>query len=848
MIKHMKNTNKILIMLMILSVIMSGCQTSEKNITQNLSGENWQFQQKDSALSGPATVPGSIHMDLLRNEMIPDPYYRNNEKDLQWIGGKDWIYTSEFNVSDSILSKENIELVFKGLDTYAQVYLNDSLILTADNFFREWKVDAQALLKKEGNTMRIVFQSPTAIDSQKKKDSKIPLFDNFVYTRKPAYHYGWDWGPVFLTAGIWKPIEINAWDDAKINDVHIVQKSISDDKAELNLVYEIEANKAISIDLNIECVTNSTQINQTAQLIKGINRIEVPFSIEQPKKWWPNGLGEAFLYRFNTGLLVHGVTVDEAEAKTGIRTIKLVQEPDSLGKSFYFEVNGVPVFAKGANYIPQDLFLNRPTAKDYEYVIDQAVAANMNMLRVWGGGFYENDIFYDLCDENGLLVWQDFMFACSMYPGDEHFMENVKQEAVQNVKRLRNHPSIALWCGNNENYIGWKDWRWSEQYSKQDSTQLWTDYLNLYEKMLPEIIQELDPEIAYWPSSPLFGWGYPVNTEGDVHYWGIWHAQEPFENFQKTENIGRFMSEYGFQGCPEMSTVKKFTLPEDREITSEVMLAHQKHRIGYPVIDKYFDWYYKQPKDFEAYLYVSQVQQAMGMGIAFEAHRRAMPHCMGTLYWQINDCYPVTSWASIDSYGNWKALHYKARQLYQTFMVSPFVEDHQLNIYVVSDKLKDQKASLSLKLYNFSGKLLKEEKKALLVKANASGIYYTEAVKSFLKKYSKKDVVLRVKLESENQLLAENDFFFVHSKDLHLKKGSIKMTSKKTEKGYEITLTATTFSKDVQLSTEDGAGFFTNNFFNLIPGIPVTVELEIEKESFDVAKDVKVYSLRDSYK
>jgi beta-mannosidase len=266
------------------------------------------------------------------------------------------------------------------------------------------------------------------------------------------------------------------------------------------------------------------------------------------------------------------------------------------------------------------------------------------------------------------------------------------------------------------------------------------------------------------------------------------------------------------------------------------------------VIDKYFDWYYQTPKDFEAYLYVSQVQQAMGMGIAFEAHRRAMPHCMGTLYWQINDCYPVTSWASIDSYGNWKALHYKARQLYQTFMLSPFVEDKQLNIYVVSDKLTDQSASLNMKLYDFSGKLLKEETKDILVKANASGIYYSEAVKSFLKKYSKKDVVLRVKLESGKQSLAENDFFFVHSKDLHLKKGSIKMTSKKTEKGYEIRLQATTFSKDVQLSTDDGAGFFTNNFFNLIPGIPVTVELEIEKEGFQPEKDVKIYSLRDSYK
>jgi beta-mannosidase len=831
-----------------LTQVFTGCQTSEKKIQHNLSGENWQFQQKDSTLKGKAQVPGSIHMDLLRNKMIPDPYYRDNEKDLQWIGEKEWIYTTVFDVPNEVLSKENIELVFYGLDTYAQVYLNDSLILAADNFFREWKVEAHSLLKKQGNEMKIVFQSPVDIDKVKKKESAIPLFDDYVYTRKPSYHFGWDWGPVFITAGIWKPIIIEAWNNAQFDNIQIVQKSMSDEKAELNLIYEIESDKDITVDLLVNCPTNSTQVKQSAQLTKGLNKIPIPFVINQPKKWWPNGLGEAFLYQLNTELIVGGDIIDEIEAKTGIRTIKLVQKPDEIGKSFYFEVNGIPVFSKGANYIPQDLFLNRPTTKDYEYVIDQAVAANMNMLRVWGGGFYENDIFYDLCDEKGLLVWQDFMFACSMYPGDEHFLENVKQEAIQNVKRLRNHPSIALWCGNNENYIGWKDWRWSERYSKEDSTQLWTDYQNLYEKLLPEVISEFDTDIDYWPSSPLFGWGYPVNTEGDVHYWGIWHAQEPFENFQKPEFIGRFMSEYGFQGCPEMSTVKKFTIPEDRDIKSKVMLAHQKHRIGYPVIDKYFNWYYQQPKDFEAYLYVSQVQQAFGMGIAFEAHRRAMPHCMGTLYWQINDCYPVTSWASIDSYGNWKALHYKARQLYQEFMVSPFIENDLLNIYIISDQLQDQNADLELKLYDFNGQVLKEENITIQIKANTSHIYYSEAVKSFLGKNAQEQVVLRAIVKTDKQVIAENDFFFVLSKDLKLQKGEIKIESKKTDKGFELKLNSSTFAKDVQLSTEDGAGFFTKNFFDIIPGIPVILELEIEKENFNPNSDIAIYSLRDSYK
>lgn len=831
----------------ILTIAFYGCQNSIKNTSQDLSNSEWQFQQNDSTVKGIAKVPGSIHMDLLANELIPDPYYRNNEKDLQWIGEKDWTYSTKFNVSKDILEMNQLELKFNGLDTYAKVYLNDSLVLQADNFFKEWNVNAKKLLKEGENSLTIVFNSAVQYCKEAEEKCPRPVDNDFAYARKPAYHFGWDWGPVYATAGVWRPIELLAWNEARILNLQMVQSSLTDKNAELKCIYEIEANHESEVSIITYNKELNKHVEKTIQLKTGLNIIETDFDIENPKRWWSHGLGDANLYHFEGKLKIGNTVVDKVSERIGLRTIKLIQEPDAIGKSFYFELNGVPVFMKGANYIPQDLFVNRPTSDDYQEVIDNALAANMNMLRVWGGGFYEHDIFYDLCDENGLLVWQDFMFACSMYPSDEKFLESVKDEAVQNVKRLRNHPSIALWCGNNENYIGWKDWKWADKYSKEDSAQVWNDYEKLYHEMLPDVINKYDTDRFYWPSSPLFGWGYPVNTEGDVHYWGIWHAQEPFENFQKEEFIGRFMSEYGFQGCPEMSTVDKFTTPEDRDINSEVMLAHQKHRIGYPVIDKYMNWYYQKPKDFEAYLYVSQIQQAFGMGIAFEAHRRAMPHCMGTLYWQINDCYPVTSWSSVDSYGKWKALHYKTRELYKEVLLSPFVSEDKLDIYVVSDRLSEINSSLKLQLFDFAGNLIKESETKLLIPSNSSHICISQPVDVFLAGQKMENVVLRSQVSEGGEVIAENNFFFALPKDLQLDKPQIKMEYQKVGQDYEFTFNCERFAKEVFLSTKEGKEFFSDNFFDLIPGQAIKVMMTKVPEGFDPDKDLKIYSLVDSF-
>ena len=458
-------------------------------------------------------------------------------------------------------------------------------------------------------------------------------------------------------------------------------------------------------ELTIKVTTNEEVIyTENVKLEKGENDISINYSIKNPKLWWTNGLGDQNLYKIKTALLHGNNEIESNETTIGLRTIKLVQKPDEFGESFYFELNGVPVFMKGANHIPNDIFLNQVTAEIYEREVKTAAESNMNMLRVWGGGIYEDDIFYDLCDQYGILVWQDFMFACSMYPGEKDFLENIKQEAADNIKRLRNHPSIALWCGNNEIDVAWQEysdggWGWKQRYNDEQHKEIWNNYESIFHQILPEIVKELDPDRTYWPSSPMAGSKEHSNytsTSGDMHYWGVWHGKEPFSEFRNKR--ARFMSEYGFQSFPELSTVKKYALPEDYDIESEVMAAHQRSGIGNLRIKEYMSWYYKEPKNFENFLYVGQLLQAEGIKYAIEAHRMDMPYNMGTLYWQMNDCWPVASWSGMDYYGNWKALQYFVKKAFNDILIIPSLSTDSLSIHIVSDRLNNLNAQLKIEI------------------------------------------------------------------------------------------------------------------------------------------------------
>ena len=820
----------------------------------------WTFRQADSDAWLPATVPGTVHTDLLANHKIEDPFYRTNEHDQQWIDKKDWEYRTRFDIDPQTFARQHIELFFEGLDTYADVYVNEVLVLQADNMFRTWTANIKDHVIPGDNALRILFRSPiteglkllTALGynppATNDQSENGGMGDKRVspFTRKAGYHYGWDWGPRFVTSGVWRPIHLRAWDTARIDNVQIVQTSVTPDSAALTAHVDIVATAAGKVTLSLTSPTDSAiKAMVDVDVQPGITTAHLTFTIAKPKLWWSNGLGDAFLYSLVTHLSAGPLLLDTCETRTGIRTLKIVQTPDAQGSSFYVELNGVPVFMKGANYIPNDSFLTRVTHEVYDKVIGSAVATHMNMIRVWGGGTYESDYFYDQCDKNGILVWQDFMFACSMYPGDEAFLDNVRQEAIQNVKRLRNHPCMAIWVGNNEMDSAWQNdvpnggWGWKQLYNDAQKDQMWQAYDAIFHHILKDVVAEYDPGAFYWPSSPLAGWGKHADLNqtlqsGDIHYWDVWWGQKPFTEYRT--HIGRFMSEYGFQSFPEYNTVKTYAIPADFDIFSDVMKSHQRSSIGNGTIKNYMERDYKVPADFRQFLYVGQVLQAEGIKTAMEAHRSRMPYCMGSLFWQINDCWPVASWSSIDYYGRWKAQQYFAVKAFANVLVSPQLDGTTVHIYAVSDDLGDKNVTLSLRLMDFAGKVLSHEETPLTLKANTGALVMTREVADILDGASANSVLLSVRLLVGNRVLADNTLYFAPIKDVALPKPEIVRTIKASGRDILLALSSKTLVKNLYLSLDDGDGKFSDNYFDILPGDTAIVRFTPAK-----TMDVKMF-------
>jgi len=808
---------------------------------------NWKLRKAGTHEWMDAKVPGCVHTDLLRNKLIPDPYFGDNEKKVQWISDIGWEYEKTFTVSDTIFRHTHVELVCEGLDTYANVYLNDKLIIVADNMFREWDAEIQPLLKLGPNQLRIQFPAVTTEDKSRYERLKHKLpGDEKVVCRKAAYEFGWDWGPTLITSGIWRPVYIRCWDFMNFNGISFIQKSLTDSVANVTAGFTFYSRIPDSalIELTIK---DKILADKYVPAKNGYNFAKVDFQIQNPRLWWPNGLGEPYLYPIHYKVHFAGKLVAEGTQNLGLRTIKLQEDSDTSGNTFQFIVNGVSVFMKGANYIPQDNFPARVKDSSYRALIASVKAAHMNMLRVWGGGIYENNIFYDLCDQNGILVWQDFMFACALYPEDRDFIRNVQIEAMQNVVRLRNHPCIALWCGNNEIDEGWKNWGWQKKYgyTPQDSAEIWKNYSGIFNGTLPMVISRYDSLRPYIPSSPLFGWGHPESTkQGDMHYWGVWWGKESFSSY--TTKTGRFMTEYGFQGFPSMASIKKFTLPADRQLGSPVMKAHQKHPVGYETIDEYMLRDYKRPKDFKSYVYVSQLLQAEGIKTAIEAHRRAKPYCMGTLYWQLNDCWPVVSWSSRDYYGNEKALHYFVKKEYSTFLVSSVVKDGKLMVYIVSDSLNDCKLALRISLRDFKGQTFLDTTQIGEIPKNSSNSFVELDVDKLLLGKESKQLVFTAQLSSEKKIYAQNNFYFNPVKDLVLQKPLITKSIQKTTEGYLVTLSSDRLAKNVYLDSNLN-GTFSDNFFDLLPGETRTISFNTNNKNSNFEETLKILTLVDSY-
>lgn len=675
--------NKTILLALLLIQTLVNAQFSERN----LSSEKWQFKNSKENKWLTASVPGTVHLDLMNNKLIPDPYKDENEKKVQWVENEDWDYQTVFKISAKELENQNADLVFHGLDTFSEIYLNGKPLKKTANMFRTWKIPVKNDLKIGNNILQIKFKSSVNIgkDLAKKVPFTMPESPR-SFVRKAQYQFGWDWGPRLVTAGIWKDVKLNFWNHAKIENIKIEHKALTKQRADLNIYAEIFTEQSGKYSFLINNETHDVSLQQ------GLNKISIPFQITNPKLWQPNGWGEPTLYDLKVSLKKDSKTLSSKSERIGLRTIELVQEKDEKGKSFYFKVNGNPMYTKGTNWIPSDSFTPRITKEKYKKLIKDCKDANMNMIRVWGGGIYEDDEFYKACDENGILVWQDFMFAGSFYPSDEDFLNNVKDEVKDQVNRLQNHPSIALWCGNNEIDEAIVNWGYQKQfkYSKEDSLQVWKDYKKVFHEVIPNALKEnlTSEKNIYWPTSPSIGWGHKESlTEGDSHYWGVWWGEFPFEIYN--EKVPRFASEYGFQGMPSLETVKSmFSGNPDLSLEDPIIKAHEKNARGFEIIQKYMERDYLVPKDFVKYNYVSQLLQARGMQIAIEAHRRAKPYNMGTLYWQLNDCWPVISWSSIDYLGNWKALHYQVKRSFENQIILTEEKEGFLDFYGINDELK----------------------------------------------------------------------------------------------------------------------------------------------------------------
>jgi beta-mannosidase len=812
----------------------------------------WQFREVNKENWYPATVPGSVHTDLLQNKVIEDPFYRDNETKQQWIGKTDWEYRTTFKVTQEVLDHKNIDLIFEGLDTYADVYLNEKLLLKADNMFRTWRVNCKDTLKLGDNKLKITFRSPIneILPLMAKMSYQLPASNDqgektSPWTRKAPYQYGWDWGPRFVTSGIWKPVSLEAWNAARVGDLHIVQNKVTKEQANLTAQVDISSSVAADAELLIEDSDHKTVVTkQTVKLAEGANHFALDFNILKPALWWPNGLGDHPLYSFKARLLLKGQPLDERSTRTGIRSLQVRQDKDEWGQSFTFIVNGVPVFAKGANWIPADSFPTRISFDKYRWLIKSAADANMNMLRVWGGGIYETADFYNLCDEMGVLVWQDFMFACSMYPGTQEFLDNVRAEAEDNVRRLRNHPSIAIWSGNNEIEGAWMNWGWKQNLPAS----IWDDYQKIFDGVLKETCAKLDPGRLYWPSSPHGGLTDDPNSlkSGDTHSWKVWHFAAPFTDYQK--EFPRFMSEYGFQSFPALETVETYALADEHDIQSPVMMAHQRHPRGNQLIKEYMLREYTSPKDFESFLYVSQVLQAEGIKVGAEHLRRIMPRNMGSLYWQLDDCWPVASWSSIDYTGRWKALQYFAKRFYAPVLISPIADADNLNFFVVSDLPQAMKASINVELRDFEGNKLAAFNKDATLSPVTSQSYFSLPLKSLLENRDPKNLMIYCELIADGKVISTNEYFFEAFKNLNLPTPQIKVDAVSTATGYKLTVTSDKLAKAVYLSNKT-EGFFSDNFFNVLPGKPVEIEfrtrLNVPVEEFK--KQLKARSLKDAF-
>ncbi len=671
----------------------------------------WRFFHPEKKTWIELGEKGSVQEKLIENGELPDPFYGENEREFSWIEQYNWIFESDLKVEAKDLEHDFLELEFPSIDTYATIYINDSLLTRTENAFYTHRFQVKNYLKAGKNKIKMVFIPPVIYHkaAYDKRKSQLPAPNDVgeiavaSMSRKPQYQFGWDWALRMNTIGFWKPAELKVYNDNRLVQAKIETKNIVDHQAELQL------DLFFSVENQQEYVVKSELFGEFKVKSKA-GRVSLPLSLQNPELWWPRGHGKAHLYQDN--ILIYNVDGDLISSKAlrfGVRTSELVQNKDKWGTSFYFKINGKAIFCKGANMIPQDVFPARVTDESIRKLVQEAYDANMNMIRVWGGGYYQDELFYETCDEKGIMVWQDFMFACAMYPGDEYFLANVERELDFQVPRLAAHPSVVYFNGNNEVDVAWKNWGFQVKYLIGPNTQaeIEADYKKLFQGLAPKVVKEYS-FLPYVHTSPLSNWGKDEYFDhGTMHYWGVWHGKDPIEDFGL--KTGRFNAEYGFQSFPEFSTLKSFSDESEWDLNSGVMKHHQKSYVGNGMIKKHADILYGNALGFKEFVYFSQLTQAKAVGIAIAGHRADMPRCMGTLYWQLNDCWPAPTWSSIDYYSNWKALHYQARADYENVAILERTQKLGSEKYLfLSDIDSAFTSKVSYRIFDVSGELLFE--------------------------------------------------------------------------------------------------------------------------------------------
>lgn len=797
--------------------------------------KDWKLIWKDKELD--TQIPCSIYSDLFAHGEIDDPYYRDNENKLLPLSEEDYTYRLEFDVDKEVFAKTDVRLRFEGVDTLADIYLNDNRLGETYNMHRIWEFPVKAFLRREKNTLEVRLRSPMKyMCEQKEKLGAIPCntdtLDGFPYLRKSSCMSGWDWAPKLPDMGIFRPVTLVGIGAGRLAQVQIRQQH-EEGKVRLSIYTQTELTDSVEMGYRVSVISpdGDMLVQKTVSEIapedkrhkntEEKNRI-LETEIENPLLWWPNGYGKQYLYTVRVELLCGGSIEDSWERRIGLRTMRMRREKDEWGESFAHEVNGIAIFGMGADYIPEDCLLPRVAPEKTRNLLMQCKLANHNALRVWGGAYYPDDWFYDICDELGLIVWQDFMFACATYLLTEEFEANISQEIAENVRRIRHHACIGLWCGNNEMedmIIGAYD----------ASPRLLGDYTRMYSYIIPKIVKREDPDTFYWPSSPSSGGDFDKpqdETRGDAHYWQVWHGFKPFPAYR--EHNFRYASEFGFESLPAYKTIESFTLPEDRNLFSYVMEKHQRSTNGYAKMMVYIAGYFRYPGDLETLIYASQLMQGQAMRYAVEHWRRHRGECMGAIVWQLNDCWPVASWSSIDYFGRWKALHYFEKRFFAPVMIScceegllsqdpnpnarPYEVEKSIRLNVANETMEEQTVLVRYSLRDAGSHILGKEKTKELTVPPLCSVWLEKEVLPEARLY--KDHVF-YSCEMDGKVISEGSVIFSMPKFYEYENPQLEAYIE----GDEIIVTAKAYAMSVELMNEEQDWVLSDNYFDMEAGV-----------------------------